>query len=69
MCRTCSRRQTELTTLTGQCRLLSRRLGKVYERDGTVKRSALLSLENLQGKKIQAQKNLDHARAICPDKS
>lgn len=69
MCRTCSRRQTELTTLTGQCRLLSRRLAKVFERDGTVKKSALLSLESLQDKKIQAQKTLDQARATCPDES
>jgi hypothetical protein len=48
---------------------LSRRLAKVFERDGTVKKSALLSLEALQDKKIQARKNLDHAQAICPDKS
>jgi hypothetical protein len=48
---------------------LSRRLAKVFERDGTVKKSALLSLEALQDKKIQARKNLDQALATCQDES
>lgn len=69
MCRTCSRRQTELTDRKSEHLRYSKRCAKDFETNGmlTIAQADQISLNYV--KILEAQKHLDQAQATCPDKS
>lgn len=69
MCRTCSRRQTELTDRKSELLRYSKRCAKVFETNGTLTFSEADQIALNQVKVMEAQRNLIQAQAICPDKS
>lgn len=69
MCRTCSRRQTELIARESELIRCTKKYAKVFEKNGMLTFSEADQIALGQVKQLEARRSLAQALATCPDKS